>query len=53
VAGETAHPGSVSGAERLECERVSVLGASYENGITQSVVGELWLGPQRGADSGS
>jgi hypothetical protein len=41
----------MAGAQRLEGERVSVFGALDEDGIAQSVVRELWLGPQRGTDS--
>jgi hypothetical protein len=41
----------VACAQRLEGEWISVFGALYEDGIAQSVVRELCLGPQRGTDS--
>jgi len=51
VGGETADTGRVAGAQRLEGECVSVFGASHENGIAESVVLGLGLGPQGGTDS--
>ena len=49
--GETRDTRLVARAQRLEGEWVSVLGAFHENGIAQSVVRELRLGPQCGTDS--
>ena len=48
---EPGDPWLVARAECLEGERVSVFGAFHEDGVAQSVVGELRLGPQRGTDS--
>lgn len=48
--GETADPGSVPLAQRLEGTGIAVLGAPDENRVAESIMSKLWLGPQHGAD---
>ena len=51
MCGEPCDARLVTRAERLESEWISVFGAFHEDGIAQSVVRQLRLGPQRGTDS--
>ena len=51
MGGQLADAGGVSCAQRLEGVRVSVVGASHEDRVTEPVVRKLGFRPQRGADS--